>query len=49
MKTLLKSHGLWSYVDKGYMEYEDESTLTEAQKKQLEGERMKDAKALYLY
>ncbi|XP_021836177.2 uncharacterized protein [Spinacia oleracea] len=48
MKTLLRSQGLWSYADKGYMEYEDESILTEAQKKQLDGERMKDAKALYL-
>ena len=44
---MLKSYGLWSYAEKGYRECEDESSLSDAQKKRLEEERMKDAKALY--
>ena len=48
MKTMLRSYGLWSYADKGYNEPEDESSLSDAQRKRLEEERMKDAKALYL-
>lgn len=48
MKTLLRSHGLWRLVDQGYQEFEDESTLSDTQKKKLEEERMKDAKALCL-
>lgn len=48
MKTLLKSHGLWKYVVKGYKEIEDESSLSETQKKKLEEDRMADTKALYL-
>ncbi|XP_021755931.1 uncharacterized protein LOC110721111 [Chenopodium quinoa] len=37
-----------SYADKGYNEPEDESSLSDAQRKRLEEEMMKDAKALYL-
>ncbi|CAO2830911.1 unnamed protein product [Amaranthus hypochondriacus] len=48
MKTLLRSHGLWKYVDEGYQEHKDESNLSDSQKKKLETERMQDAKALYL-
>ena len=48
MKTLLRSHGLWRYVDEGYQEYKDESSLSDPQKKKLETERVQDAKALYL-
>ena len=48
MKTLLRAHGLWKYVDEGYQEYKDESSLSDLQKKKFETEIMQDAKALYL-
>ena len=48
IKTLLRSHGLWKYVDEGYQEYKDKSSMSDSQKKKLDTERMQDAKALYL-
>ncbi|XP_021755280.1 uncharacterized protein LOC110720551 [Chenopodium quinoa] len=41
-------YGLWSYVDKGYNVPEYKISLSDAQRKILVEERMKNAKALYL-
>ena len=45
MKVLLKS--LWSIVDEGYVELENEEGLTQAQKNALNDKREKDNKALF--
>ncbi|KAL9262630.1 Myosin ID heavy chain-like protein [Drosera capensis] len=46
MKTLLRSQNLWSYVEDGFMDPENEEYLSAAHRKTLEEDRMMDAKAL---
>jgi hypothetical protein len=48
MKTLFRSQNLWDIVKNGYEEPENISTLEEAQRKELEVKKQKDASALYL-
>lgn len=46
MMTLLRSEGLWSIVEKGFEQFEDESQLTKVQKDKYEEDVIKDVKAL---
>ena len=46
MRTIFISYDLWEYVEEGFVDLEDTSTLTNAQKQQLKEHRKKDAKAL---
>ncbi|CAN6721513.1 unnamed protein product [Malus baccata var. baccata] len=48
MKTLLGAHDVWEVVEKGYIEPEDEATLSQPQKESLKDSRKRDKKALYL-
>jgi len=48
MKTLFRSQNLWDIVENGFEEPENISTLEEAQRKELEVKKQKDASALYL-
>jgi hypothetical protein len=48
METLFRSQNLWDIVEKGFEEPENISTLEEAQRKELEVKKQKDASALYL-
>ena len=48
METLFRSQNLWDIVEKGFKEPENISTLEEAQRKELEVKKQKDASALYL-
>jgi hypothetical protein len=48
MKTLFRSQNLWDIVKNGFEEPENISTLKEAQRKELEEKKQKDASALYL-
>lgn len=46
MRTLLLSQNLWSFIESGYTEPENEVALTDSEKKKLDDSRMKDSKAL---
>ncbi|XP_038983671.1 uncharacterized protein LOC120111184 [Phoenix dactylifera] len=46
MRTLLLSEGLWNIVEKGFEDPDDESGLSDAQRKRLDANRMTDARAL---
>ncbi|XP_034909739.1 uncharacterized protein [Populus alba] len=48
METLFRSQNLWDIVKNGFEERENISTLEEAQRKELEVKKQKDASALYL-
>ena len=48
METLFRSQNLWDIVKNGFEEPENISTLEEAQRKELEVKKQKDASALYL-
>ena len=46
MRTIFVSNDLWEYVEDGYNDQDDVSTLSNAQKQQLKEHYKKDAKAL---
>ncbi|KAK6128440.1 hypothetical protein DH2020_037808 [Rehmannia glutinosa] len=48
MKALLGAHEVWDIVEKGYVEPQDEATLSQTQKDNLKDSRKRDKKALYL-
>ncbi|KAK6134376.1 hypothetical protein DH2020_031883 [Rehmannia glutinosa] len=48
MKTILGAHDVWDIVEKGYVESQDETTLSQTQKDNLKESRKRDKKALYL-
>ena len=48
MKTIFLSFDLWDYVEDGFVEVEDTTNLSIAEKQQLKDHRKKDAKALSL-
>ncbi|KAK6126966.1 hypothetical protein DH2020_039294 [Rehmannia glutinosa] len=48
MKALLGAHKVWDIVEKGYVEPQDEATLSQTQKDNLKDSRKRDKKALYL-
>ncbi|KAK6120837.1 hypothetical protein DH2020_045420 [Rehmannia glutinosa] len=48
MKALLGAHEVWDIVEKGYVEPQDEATLSQTQKDNLKESRKRDKKALYL-
>ncbi|KAK6144512.1 hypothetical protein DH2020_021332 [Rehmannia glutinosa] len=48
MKALLGAHEVWDIVEKGYVEPQDETTLSQTQKDNLKDSRKRDKKALYL-
>ena len=48
MKTILFSYDLWDYVEEGFDEEKDPTSLSVAEKQQIKDHRKKDAKALSL-
>ena len=48
MKTLFCSQGIWDLIEKGFIELQDESTLSQDEKDKLQDNKKKDAKALFL-
>ncbi|XP_070667764.1 uncharacterized protein [Malus domestica] len=48
MKAFLGAHNVWEVVEKGYIEPENEATMSQPQNESLKDSRKRDKKALYL-
>ena len=48
MKSLLDSQDIWKIIDRGFVETQDETTLSVNQREALKDSRKKDKKALYI-